>query len=379
MATQQELVLITGSSGLIGTSAAQKFAESFKVIGLNRDVPAAPVPSVEFIHLDISSDESVHTALAGIRAQYGRRIAAVIHLAAYYDFYGEPSPHYEEITVRGTARLLCGLQDFQVGQFIFASTMLVHAPCEPGQRIDEDWPLDPKWNYPQSKYAAEGLIRAGRGTTPVVLLRMAGVYDDTCHAPLLAYRIRRIYERWLLSSVFPGDSTHGQPYLHVDDLVQALLLLVKHRTQLPPELTLLLGEPDTLSYDQLQYKLARLIHDEDWDTREIPKALAKTGAWVDDVMPAGEEPYIKPWMIDFVDDHYVLDITRAHTLLGWQPKRTLLGTLPKIVEALKADPLGWYRSNKLTAPDWLKQTEGRYDRRQSNHTKQQADAETLNP
>lgn len=369
MDSQQELILITGSSGLIGSATARKFSELFSVIGLDRKDSSVTPSAVHYLPFDISSDNGVHRALDKVRAKHGARIASVIHLAAYYDFSGAPSPLYDEVTVRGTERLLRGLRDFQVEQFIYASTMLVHAPCEPGQRINEDWPLDPKWVYPQSKHETEQLIRAMHGDVPVVLLRIAGVYDDTCHAPLLAHQIQRIYERWLLSSVFPGDSTHGQAYLHIDDLLRMLLLLVQQRAQLPPELTLLAGEPETLSYDQLQYKLARLIHNEDWDTREIPKALAKTGAWIEDVMPLGEEPFIKPWMIDLADDHYALDTARAHTFLGWQPQHSLLTTLPKIIANLKADPLGWYRDNKLTPPDWLEETGGQYERRRSARSK----------
>jgi hypothetical protein len=52
-------------------------------------------------------------------------------------------------------------------------------------------------------------------------------------------------------------------------------------------------------------------------------------------------------MIDRANDHYALDISRARTLLGWEPTRTLRATLPKMVAALKADPIGWYRENKL--------------------------------
>ncbi|MBY0497444.1 MAG: hypothetical protein K2Y23_24845 [Cyanobacteria bacterium] len=44
---------------------------------------------------------------------------------------------------------------------------------------------------------------------------------------------------------------------------------------------------------------------------------------------------------------YALDITRARQLLGWQPKRSLRETLPKMVAALKADPPGFYRENGL--------------------------------
>ena len=62
-------------------------------------------------------------------------------MAAYYDFSGQDSDAYDEITVKGTDRLLNALSNFELEQFIFTSTMLVHEPCEPGQRIAEDDPL----------------------------------------------------------------------------------------------------------------------------------------------------------------------------------------------------------------------------------------------
>jgi nitric oxide synthase oxygenase domain/subunit len=55
-------------------------------------------------------------------------------------------------------------------------------------------------------------------------------------------------------------------------------------------------------------------------------------------------------MIDIADDHYELDITRARSLLGWTPKRRLLDTLPRMIHALKTDPVAWYKTNKLEAP-----------------------------
>jgi hypothetical protein len=84
----------------------------------------------------------------------------------------------------------------------------------------------------------------------------------------------------------------------------------------------------------------------------VPNALAplaKAGAWVMEKLP-GADPFLKPWMIDRANDHYALDITRARTLLGWKPKRSLRETLPKMVAALKADPAKFYEENKLGQP-----------------------------
>ena len=349
----KDIVVVTGSSGLIGSAAIRRLADRYRLVGFDRVSGSHhPPPMAECVCIDLTQEDSLALGLERIRYGYGERIASVIHLAAYYDFSGEPSSLYEQITVRGTERLLKALRGFEVGQFIFSSTVLVHAPCQPGERISEDWPLAPRWDYPKSKVRTEELIHAERGDTPTVILRIAGVYTDGCRSIPLAHQIQRIYERTLTSRVFPGDITHGQPFVHLDDVVEALWLTVERRRELPPELVLLVGEEETLSYDDLQRTLGRLIHGEEWQTTEVPKALAKTGAWIQDHIP-GEEPFIKPWMIDLADDHYALDIGRARKTLGWEPKRSLRETLPRMVSALKADPLSFYKKNKLEVPSWL--------------------------
>lgn len=340
-------LIITGSSGRIGSSFIDRVGDTYTEMGFDREGPPHPPPETEHvIACDLGSDESVWSALDEVRRLGHRRIVSVIHLAAYYSFSGESSPLYEQVTVRGTERLLHGLRDFEVEQFIFSSTMLVHAPCEPGERINEDWPLEPKWEYPQSKVATEQLILRERGDVPVVFLRIAGVYDDRCHSIPIAHQIKRIYEKRFISRIFSGDITHGAAFVHMEDMIEALVLAVEHRKDLPQVTTLLIGEPDTLSYDELQRAISRGLHGEEWKTYPIPKPLAKFGSWLLNVLP-GADPFIKPWMIDLSDDHYALDISRARTLLDWEPRYSLRNTLPTMLNDLKSDPAGWYQENDL--------------------------------
>ncbi len=353
MPKEKPTVIVTGSSGLLGEAIVRRLSSSYDVVGL--DVASPPPDSpVDFVKFDITKDDSIAKSLEYVRAAYGDVIASVVHLAAYYDFSGEPSPLYEEITVQGTERLLRALQKYEVDQFIFSSTLLVHEPTEPGRPINEDHSVDPKWDYPESKVETERLLRENHGDIPLLILRMAGVYDDEGHSIPIANQIKRIYEKDLTGRVYPGDLTHGQAYLHKEDLVDAVAAAVDRRTRLPEELTLLLGEEEVCSYEEMQDILGELIHGSDWETIEIPKPLAKIGAWVQDKAPVGEEPFIKPWMVDLADDHYELDVSRAEEHLGWRPKRSLSETLPKIVEAMKRDPLAWYRENDLEAPESLK-------------------------
>jgi nucleoside-diphosphate-sugar epimerase len=359
---KSNVVLVTGSSGLIGSALISKLGDSFRIVGFDRGGPPHPPPNAECGCVDLTSDTSVEQGFQRVRAGYGERIASVIHLAAYYDFSGEPSEKYQTVTVQGTERLLRELRQFQVEQFVFSSTILVHAPCEPGRRINEDWPLDPKWDYPKSKVETENLIRQKRGLIPAVVLRIAGVYDDRCHSIPIAHQIQRIYERQITAKLFPGDISRGQPFIHLDDLIDAIIRTIERRKELPADVTLLLGEPDTLSYDEVQRTLGRLIHEEEWETKTISKSLAKTGAWLKDHVP-GQDAFIKPWMIDLAGDHYELDVSRAEKLLDWNPRHSLRETLPKMIVALKADPKKWYQENKLKPPRHFPQIQQRAAKR----------------
>jgi nucleoside-diphosphate-sugar epimerase len=363
MPEKRSSVVVTGSGGFIGQAVCRALVEDgHQVIGFDRPDATAPQSGVTEIPCDVTSEQSVAEAVGRVLRDFSEPLASVIHLAAYYDFSGEPSPLYEQVTVQGTERVLRLLKTTHAEQFVFSSTILVHAPCEPGQRLDEDSPIDPKWDYPQSKVQTEQLIRAEHERLPVALLRIAGVYTDRCQSIPLANQMQRIYERRLTSHVFPGDIARGQSFVHLDDVVEAFRAAVARRSTLPGEAVVLIGEPDPLSYDQLQRAFAAHIHGEsDWATTEIPKAAAKAGAWVQDQIPGVEDPFIKPWMIDLADDHYALDISRARRLLGWAPRHTLRETLPKMVTALETDPEGFYRLNKLegTPPHRETATAGR--------------------
>ena len=343
------VVMVTGCSGYIGSAVIEVFSGHFDLVGLDREAPREPPASAEFIGIDLTSDASVEAAMARVRASHGHRIASVIHLASYFDLTGEPDPKYEEVTVRGTERLIEALKTLDVEQFVFVSTMLVHAPTRPGEPIDEDAPFDAEpLPYRQSKIRTEQRLREQHGEIPVVLVRPAGVYDDMGHSAFLANQIARIFERQVASHVYPGSLETAQPWLHLDDLTDALLRVVQRRAELPAELSLLLTESDALSVDEMQRTLGRLIHDEAWQTKEIPKPVAKAGAWVQTDL-LGEDLFIRPWMVDIADDHYEVDTSRAQALLDWTPAHSLRETLPVIVAALKDDPVGWYRANKLNA------------------------------
>lgn len=353
MGNGKELVLVTGSSGRIGTRIAEKFGSTYQLVGFDVVPPKTPQPGMDFVPLDLTSEEAVKKALQHVKEKYGDRIASVIHLAAYYNFDGKPNALYDKITVDGTDRLLRLLQPFQVEQFIFSSTMLVHEPAKLGEVISESSPVEPTWPYPESKVKTEAAMHKQHGKIPIVILRIAGVYDDACHSIPISNQLQRVYERQFAAHVFPGNLDKGVAYLHMDDLVDSFTLSIQKRKSLPSAVTLIIGEPGFVSYRKLQDEMTRLLFNQKWFVVRPPKWFAYIGAMVLNSLPFLGPQFVKPWMIAHADDHYPLNISLAKQVLGWEPKRSLLGTLPKMVAFLKSDPAKFYRENGLIIPKSL--------------------------
>jgi UDP-glucose 4-epimerase len=355
MATDKQVVVVTGSSGRIGTRIIQRLGEESQPVGLDFIGITSEKPSMEFIYVDLGSDHSVEVAFNRIRHAYGNRIASIIHLAAFYSFTGENLELYDAITVNGTRRVLDQAKKFEVDQFIFTSTMLVHEPTKRGVIQNEDSPIRGKWHYPASKVKTEKLIREQCGSIPCVIIRIGGCYDEECNCVPISQHMSRIYEKQLASYVFPGKTSHGVPYTHFDDLTDMILLLIQKRKELAHELTFLCCEEDSITYRELQTQFGKLIHNKDnWPMIRVPKWFAKAGSWAQNSIPFMPKPFIKPWMVNLADDNYEFSMERARKVLGWSPKHSLRHTLPTMVENLKADPIAWYKRHKIPIPKSLK-------------------------
>ena len=353
------LVLITGAGGNLGQTLAESLDVSYRVVGLDRKAQQTSFPVLQ---ADFASAASIDLALHKLRDAFGTRIASVVHLVAYFDFSNADDPRYRSVNVEGTGHLLRALQAFQVDQFIYASTMLVHAPCRPGERIDESQPIDPRWAYPRSKAAAEEVVRREHGRIRYVNLRLAGVYDDRSLVPTMAQQFARIYERDMQSYFYSGSTLVGQAMLHRDDMLDAFRRTIDRRDDLPADAEILVGEADAIGYDALQDRLGALLHGvDDWPTVQVPKPFAAAGLWaqarlepvIPDAIDKGQAPFVRPFMAEMADDHYALDTRRARDLLGWEPRHSFKEELPALVRSLKEDPPGWYRRNGVTPPHWV--------------------------
>jgi len=351
----KKLIVVTGCSGRVGSEIVKRLKDTYAVIGLDIVPTKEPSEDYEFIKVNLGNEESIHSALEQIRLKHGSKITSFIHSAAYHNFKGGEWDMYEKITVKGTEHLLNFLDGFEVDEFIYFSSYLVHQPNYMGNPLNESSPLLGSWELPRSKILAEKITHnLGKKIRSKVILRLAAVYDDTCNSIPLSNQIQRIYEKQFAGRVLPGNAHHGVTYLHMNDLLHCVDILINKRDELVGNHTFLIGENSRLTYDESQRLIQQLIFGVEWRTDRIPKWVAKLASWFQNAIPIWGPSFIKPWMIAHAADNYECNTTKARRELNWQPMHQLKNSIPKMIASLKENPVKWYAQNQLIMPSWLK-------------------------
>jgi UDP-glucose 4-epimerase len=237
-------VLITGAAGYIGSVATLVLREAgHEVIALDnlsqghRD---ATPEDVRFIQADVRDIAKV--------LQSGDGIDAVIHLAAFIaagESMAKPELYWQNNVVQ-TLQFLDGLRQLHIKKVIFASTAAVYGNPEQ-QPITEDAATRPTNTYGMTKLAMDMAITSeciahGVAATSLRFFNVAGAYGSAgerhraeTHIIPLALRAAETGETFtIFGDDYPTpDGTCIRDYIHVTDLVQAMLLALE--TQRPGE------------------------------------------------------------------------------------------------------------------------------------------------
>jgi UDP-glucose 4-epimerase len=218
-------VLVTGGSGFIGRQAVATLAAAGAHVRVV-DLQAHPDPTVEIVRGDITDAEVIEAAFDG-------GFDGVVHLAAVTSVLR--SVQHPALTfqtnVGGTHRVLEGAREVGVKALVFASTNAVTGPMlDPA--INERSSLRPLTPYGATKAAAEMLMSAYTAAYGIrcTALRLTNVYGPGMQAKdsIVARLMRAIR----LSNSFEvyGDGLQVRDYVHVADVVSAMLIALTNAT-----------------------------------------------------------------------------------------------------------------------------------------------------
>lgn len=284
-------MLVTGGSGFIGSRLLRALLDEGADVTVADERPCA-VPGVRTVQGDLTDPGVRETAVTD-----GTEV--IVHLAAVTSVLRsmDDPVRTHQVNVEATAGLLELARLRDVGSFVLASTNAVTGDV--GSRpINEAVPPRPLTPYGSTKAAGEMLLSGYSASYGIAgaALRFANVYGPgMAHKDSFVPRLMRAAAEGRGVQIY-GDGGQLRDYVHVDDIVQAILLALRTRHTGP----LVIGSGRSESVNDL-----------------VTAAREATGA----PLPVEHVP-AKPGEMPAV----VLDISAARAL-GYEPRHTLASGL----------------------------------------------------
>lgn len=228
-----ETILITGAAGFIGSHLADALLESgHRVIGVDnfslgsrKNIEKAlSHPHFQIHEADISEEAFPASFDPGCQVDW------VWHLAANSDIpagVNNPEVDFKD-TFLTTFRLLNWMRRHHVSRISFASTSAVYG--DRSEPITEDsGPMLPISNYGAMKLAGEACISAAveAWLERAEIFRFPNVVGSRATHGAIFDFIRRLRSNPCQLDVL-GNGTQSKPYLHVGDLLDAMLFITNH-------------------------------------------------------------------------------------------------------------------------------------------------------
>ncbi|NWF96197.1 MAG: NAD-dependent epimerase/dehydratase family protein [Candidatus Thorarchaeota archaeon] len=322
-------VLLTGATGFIGRRLASRLVdEGHEVKALVRktsDRSGLP-QSVELREGDLLDVEQLEAATKGVDA--------VMHLAAYFDFYPSDVPLLYRVNVDGTRNLMNACVGTDVERFIYCSTTEVIGPVRspPGNEESE---LRPAFDYSKSKVMAEALVREITSDTGLahVILRPTGVMGEgdlyTAYELIKALNDGEV-------PILPGDGEKHIMYTHVDDIVDGFAKALTSEGAL--NTTMILCPDAPMKYKELVEFVCETLGVKA-PKRSVPTSLAKIGIGLMSPIKNRHRTTFLWHMqtVQSMDEDRWYSNERAKRVLGWSPKLTMQEGIKRSIE--------WYYAN----------------------------------
>ena len=303
----QSPVLITGVTGFIASHLAERLlAEGIPVRGTARRPESArwlAERGVEVVQADLLDAESLRRAADDCRA--------VVHAAAWT---GGPelSPDMAWRTnVEGTANVLAAAESAGVERFVYISSVAVYG-VNRAPLIDESMPTPPVGQlYPDSKIAAEALVRAS--SLPWVIVRPASTYGPRGGAWTVGPIEQIKAGRLVLLGKDTGLVTTG----YIDNVVDGLLLTLAHPAAVGE--TFNLCDDRAVTFREFYLAYARMLGKDSLPTvpgwfatlaRTAPASLARRILG---------RPTVGPWSLHFRRNPSQFSVAKAKRVLGYAP------------------------------------------------------------
>jgi UDP-glucose 4-epimerase len=316
-------IVVVGATGNVGTSVIETLGQDpdvESVVGVARRRPEWAAPKTRWVCADIAEDNLV---------EIFRGADVVIHLAWLFQPTHDPLITWRA-NVLGSIRVCDAVAEAGVPALAYASSVGAYSPGPKDRAVDESWPTHgwPMASYTREKAYVERVLDAFEYRHPqvrVVRLRPGFIFKKESASgqrrlfagPLLPQRLVRP----ALVPVIPDLPGLRFQAMHTADAAEAYRLAA-----LRPVRGVYNVAADPVVDARLLAEClgARVVRVPSWPVR-----AALSAAWHLHLAPAS------PDLFDAVLRLPIMDVRRARTELGWQPRHSSREAIEEFLTGLR--------------------------------------------
>ena len=315
---------ITGGAGFIGSTLSQKLIEQGnKVVAIDNFCEFYNPNIKENNVKQLLKNENFKLYRADIRDRQAikkifdeNKIDIVMHLAAMAGV--RPSIEnpilYQEVNCMGTQNILEEMKEHEIKNGVFASSSSVYGNCKEVPFREDmvvDFAISP---YAATKKANEVMAHVYHKLFDmnIVMLRFFTVYGPKQRPDLAINKFTRLMLEGKEIPMF-GDGTTSRDYTYIDDIVDGIIKSCNYCMN-----------------NQDVYEILNIGNSSPTTLKEMINTIGQA---------LGIEPKIEqlPMQPGDVDRTYA-DVSKAKTLIGYEPKTTFKEGIENFVK--------WYKENK---------------------------------
>jgi len=312
-------ILVTGAGGFIGFDLANYLARSgFHVSGIDIFYPRNEnLLSFNALKFDFRQADQARMAM--------KNIDCLIHLASAHLNVHLSHSEYWDINVHSIRALLDSARDSGVKKIIHVSSVGVYGNLDVWP-ADESTVCKPQSIYGQTKLAGEHEVMKFYRETglPTVILRPAWVYGERC--PRTQKLLKMLRKKHF---IMIGEGKNMRHPLYISDFLKIIEQLLKNNHS-SGDMFLIAG-PEYLTTSELVATICQVFN-LDYPRFRIPMLAGKVAALSAEKLfqLIGRESPVSKRTLEFFNTNNAFDISRARSILTFNPQYTFEKGLQKI-------------------------------------------------
>ncbi|WP_101542621.1 NAD-dependent epimerase/dehydratase family protein [Bacteroides cutis] len=316
-------ILLTGSSGFIGTNITLAFKERYNILCIDQQPPKNKLLNEFWVKVDITDFNALKTVVLSFNPDY------IIHLAARTDLDGSFLNDYSAniLGVENLMRILPLLTNLK--KIIITSSMLV---CRVGYYPKNQFDYSPSTLYGKSKVKTEEIVWNNKPHCDWAIIRPTSIWG-----PWFGIPYRSFFDRVIAHQYFHiGKKGCTKTYGYIGNSIYQIEQILFSNTQDESKKVFYIGDNPPTNIEEWANEIANELG---YKIKRMPWCLLRLAAWGGDLLKlVGVSFPMTSFRLKNMTKNNIIDLTNTYDIAPNPPYSRAEG-IHKTLE--------WIRSKKM--------------------------------